>query len=189
MTSRKSVNNQLRKESQVLLSQHIEQQPKSVRTLHQWMKILELIDLVGGIGTFIVAVYVSLTWKNFETTTVMLWWVIFAAVAALFGVLLGLHAIILKAYPPVIMPNASPFLDNIFSGNRRMLVTGQQAMRWGGFLIGIGFAWGAIGIGFYCVVLYSNFGLLRVLTGLITVLFLIVIILSFVQRASREKSK
>ncbi len=178
-----------KKEVKARLAQYLEQQPESIHKFHRWMKALELVNLIIIFGLFIVALYVSITWKNYDPMVVPFWWVTFAAAGALFGILFGLHTIILKASPPYILPGMKPFPANVIPGDRRMFVTGPQAVKWGWVLIGASFIWAVICAGVYYYMVSSNANILRTVISLAVFLFAVMMLVSIFQKLFRSHSK
>jgi hypothetical protein len=117
------------------INQYVEQQPESTRTFHKWMKRLEVASLVLIAAAFIVALYVSITWKSVNPTMIAIAWFIFAASASPTLVLVGIHSIVLRAFPAVVLP-----------GKNQKFSTGSGAVwaGWGSILSGLALAtlWG-----------------------------------------------
>ena len=90
------------------LAQYLEQQPESTQSLHRWMKRLEAASVGIIAAAFIVALYVSVAWKSVPPMVIPIAWFFFAASAAPAMVLVGLHAVILRAFPPIVWPGKPP---------------------------------------------------------------------------------
>ena len=90
------------------LSQYLGQQPESTQSLHKWMKRLETACLGIIVAAFIAAMYVSVTWKSVNPITIPIAWFIFAASITPAMTFVGLDAIILRAFPPVVWPGKQP---------------------------------------------------------------------------------
>ncbi|NIV38229.1 MAG: hypothetical protein GWN58_55075, partial [Anaerolineae bacterium] len=56
------------------LDRYIEKQPASIQTAHKLMLVLEGVCAILYIGLFIVAIYVSVTWKTHGELAVPRWW-------------------------------------------------------------------------------------------------------------------
>ncbi len=97
-----------REDLKLRLAQHLEQVPGSTLVWHKWMMRL----MVAGVGiivaAFIVAMYVSIAWRTINPMLIPLAWFVFAASAAPTLMFLGLDAIILRAFPPVVLPGKLP---------------------------------------------------------------------------------
>lgn len=102
------------------LAEYVEQQPKSKQAIHRWMKRLEVASVGIVPAAFIVAMYVSINWATVPQTAIPITWFFFAASATPAMVLIGLHAVILRAFPPIVLPAKMP-----------QFVTGQRAVSWG----------------------------------------------------------
>jgi hypothetical protein len=116
------------------LAQHLAQQSQSRRTFDRFMKVLELAGLVLIAGYLAWAIYVSINWSE-PQKTVAVWFAFPICVFAL-GILISVHAVGVRAFFPIIVPNSSfPF------------VTGSEAVPMGlGFaavLLLVGVFWGA----------------------------------------------
>ncbi len=162
------------------LTQHLEQQPESTRALHRWMKRL----MVAGVGiivaAFIAALYVSIAWKSVNPILIPLAWFAFAASVAPAMLFLGLDAITLRAFPPVVLP-----------GNLPRFMTGSRAV-WTGWALMLGAPlvaafWGffAYAVGTFNLVMLDP--LIRVLGGVVGVGATISVLYSIYQKANRSR--
>ena len=117
------------------LARYLEQQPEPTRAFHRRMKRLEVASLGIVAAAFIVAMYVSFHWATLPKTAIPIAWFAFAASGTPAMVLLGLHAVILRAFPPIRLP-----------GKNQRFVTGRQALwpGWGLVFMGlaVGVFWG-----------------------------------------------
>lgn len=138
------------------LAQYLEPQPESTQVFHKWMKRLEVASLVLIAATFILAMYVSINWTAVQKTFIPIAWFIFAASVTPTMVLIGIHSIILRAFPPIVLP-----------GKMQKFVTGSGAM-WSGW----GFILGGLAVAaFWGLFAYSVWTLnLAMLKPLITIL-------------------
>ena len=103
------------------LDQYLGHQPQSTRSLHKWMKRLEILGVGLIVAALVAALYVSMVWKSVDPIVIPIAWFIFAASAAPAMIFLGLDSITLKAFPPVVWP-----------GKPRKFVTGTSAV-WAGW--------------------------------------------------------
>jgi hypothetical protein len=116
----KLTDKEAREHLKLQLAQYVESQPESTQSFHRWMKRLEMAA-VGLIATaFINGLYLSFAWKSIDPILIPTAWFFFAASAGPLAVLIGLHTIILKAFPPIILP-----------GKAQKFITGSGAM-WSG---------------------------------------------------------
>jgi len=102
------------------IAQYVEQQSESKQAAHQWMKRLEGVGVGVILAAFIVALYLSFAWKSIDPILIPIAWFAFVASAGPLAVIIGLHSLILKASPPVIIP-----------GKAQKFVTGSGAV-WSG---------------------------------------------------------
>lgn len=86
------------------LTRHLGQQSESTQSAHKWMKRVEVAGLGVVAAAFIVALYGSFAWPSVNPILIPVAWFAFAVCLSLMAVLLGLHAILIRAYPPVILP-------------------------------------------------------------------------------------
>ncbi len=98
------------------LAQHLEQQTEATQTIHRWMKRLEAASLGIIAALFTLALYVSINWKATPATVIPTAWFAFAGSVCFPMVLVGLHAALLRAFPPIMLP-----------GNMQWFSTGQEA--------------------------------------------------------------
>ena len=110
------------------IAQYIEQQPESTQVFHKWMKRLEVASLVLIPAAFILTMYYSIHWTSVQKTFIPIAWFIFAASVTPTMVLIGIHSIILRAFPPIVLP-----------GKLQKFVTGREALwlGWGSVLGGL----------------------------------------------------
>jgi biotin transporter BioY len=178
-----------RQEANAQLAEYVEQQPKSVQTAHTVLSVLLAVGVVLVIGLFIVALYVSFTWKAYGELAVPRWWMAWGVSVGLWLVVFGLDILILKADPPYIMPGTGPSRDKA-SGERRWYVTGQQAARQGRIYLGLGVLYGALWAGMYLVIaLWSEDPLSSFITFVLGLTFLTVVVAiasSVIQRLSKS---
>ena len=162
------------------LAHYLEQQTESTRSLHKWMKRLDAAGLGVIAAAFIMALYVSITWKSGNPIMIPIAWFFFAASPALTMVFVGLHAILLRAFPPVLLP-----------GKFQRFVTGSGAI-WAGsaFIVG-----GLVMAAFWTLFAYSvgtfNLTLLepliRILSGVVGVVMTVSILYAIFQKISKSR--
>jgi hypothetical protein len=122
----------------------MEQQPASIQTAHALMLVLEGVAAVLYIGLFVLAIYVSVTWKTHGELAVPRWWMASQVCAGLLLVIVGLHTLVVKAHSP------TP------PGTKDSIITGREAVRkaWGP--LGLGILWAAAWGGMYLFIVLSG---------------------------------
>jgi len=81
------------------------------------MKRLEVAGLGIILAIFLMALYVSFAWKSTPGNLIAVAWFVFVASAGPTLVLIGIHTLLLKAFPPIVMP-----------GMPQRFVTGRAAV-------------------------------------------------------------
>ena len=82
------------------LAEYVAQQPASKQTFHKWMGILEMASLAIPVGVFAIALYLSFSWKSRPDPCDPAAWLCFPLSFTPFLILVGLHAVGLRAFPP-----------------------------------------------------------------------------------------
>jgi len=149
------------------LAQYVGQQPESTQVFHRWMTRLEMASLAVVAAVFVLAMYLSINWATVPTKTIPTAWFAFPVSFALTMVLVGLHAAILRAFPPVVLP-----------GKVQKFVTGSGAM-WAGLgsiLTGLAVAsfWGLFAYSVWTL----NLAMLEPLIGILGVVMGVGIVIS-----------
>jgi hypothetical protein len=86
------------------LADYLAQAPESTRSAHTWMKRVDTAGLGIVIAAFAFALYGSFTWASVNPAMIPAAWFFFATCCSLMVMLFGLHAALIRAYPPVILP-------------------------------------------------------------------------------------
>lgn len=86
------------------LAAYLAQAPESTRSAHKWMRRVDAAGMGIVIAAFAVALYGSFTWVDTNPAMIPAAWFAFATSLSLMVILFGLHAILIRAYPPVILP-------------------------------------------------------------------------------------
>jgi hypothetical protein len=170
--------NQARKQLKRQLALHLEQQSESTRSLHKWMTRLELASLGIIVAAFGVALAVSIAWKSVNPLTIPVAWFVFAVSPSLTMVLAGLHAMRLRAFPPVILP-----------GKTQKFVTGRAAVWTGLGTIALGLATGTFWGFFAYAVGTFNLALIAPLANVLGILMGIAIIFQLIHTTFQKISK
>ena len=124
------------------LAEYVDQQPESRQAFHRLMKDLEIASLVIVAVLFILAMYVSIDWKSVPPQAIPTAWFACVGSFSLTILLVGLHAVILRAFPPVgglqysMVHGYSPIR---VPGKQSRFVTGREAVikGWGVLLMGV----------------------------------------------------
>ena len=140
------------------LAKYVESQPEATQSFHRWMKRLEAAAAGIIAAAFIIALYLSFAWEHIDPILIPTAWFAFAASASPLAVLIGLHAIILKAFPPIILP-----------GKAQKFVTGSGATWSGAGSIVAGAALAAFWSLFAFATVTQNWSLLSPLIGFLGV--------------------
>lgn len=122
-----------REQLKLQIGAYLAQQPGSTQALHRWMKRLEVVGLGITLAIFLMALYVSFAWKSTPGNLIAVAWFVFAASAGLPMALVGIHTLLLKAFPPVVLPSKP-----------QRFVTGSAAV-----LPGVGFILMALAISLF----------------------------------------
>jgi len=113
----KLTDKEAREHLKLQLAEYVESQPGSTQSFHRWMKRLEAAAAGLIAAAFITALYLSFAWKSIDPILIPTAWFAFAAGAGPLVVLIGIDAITLKAFPPIILP-----------GKAQKFVTGSGAV-------------------------------------------------------------
>ncbi|HSF83065.1 MAG TPA: hypothetical protein VLA49_17645 [Anaerolineales bacterium] len=162
------------------LELYLERQSDSRRALHRWMTRLEVASLGIAAAALIMAVYVSIAWKSTPGNLIAVAWFVFIASGMPFIMLVGLHAIILRAFPPIGVPGLS--LSQKF-------LTGAEAV-WAGLgYIGLGLAIGAFWGLFAYAVGTVNLDLVETLVNILGVVLAAGIGIGILSKLYRQVTK
>jgi len=119
-----AIDKEAREHLKLQLAEYLAQQPKSTQSAHKSMKRLEVASLAIIAAAFIFALIVSIKWASVPVTAIPASWFLFVASVLPTLLLLGVHAILVKAFPTAVLP-----------GKPNRFVTGDKAVRTGWFLI------------------------------------------------------
>ena len=161
--------NEAREQLKLQLAHYLAQQTESTRSLHKWMKHLEMASLGVIAVAFLVALAISIAWKSVNPLTIPVAWFVFAASTSLNMAIVGLHAMSLRAFPPAVLP-----------GKKQKFVTGHAAV-WAGLgTIGLGLVTGAFWGFFAYAVGTFNLALIAPLANILGILMGIAIIFQLI---------
>jgi len=162
------------------LADYLAQAPESTRSAHTWMKRVDIAGLGIVIAAFAVALYGSFTWASVNPSMIPVAWFFFATCCSMFVILLGLHAILIRAYPPVILP-----------GKVQKFVSGSTAVWIGAASIVGGFILAGLWIVFAYSTATFNLAMIAPLTNILGIVVGIEIVLSIAvaiyQKASQPR--
>lgn len=119
-----STNKEARENLKVQLAEYLAGQPESIRSAHKWMKLVDVAGLGIVLASFAYALYGSFTWASINPMLIPVAWFVFATSLSLMAALFGLHAVLIRAFPPVILP-----------GKVQKFITGSTATWTGVFSI------------------------------------------------------
>ena len=173
-----------KKEAKELLKQQIDEylaaQPESMQKFHKWMKGLDVAGVVLIAAAFILAMYLSINWKAVNPSLIPVAWFLFAISASPLMVLVGIHSLVLRAFPPVILP-----------GKTQTFVTGNKAIWYGAGTILISLVVAAFWGMFAYATWTSNWAMLnpliRILTSVMGIGITVSILLSIAQKVLKAR--
>jgi hypothetical protein len=167
-----------REQLKLQLAHYLERQPESTRLLHKWMKCLDVASLGVIAAAFIVAMVLSIAWESINPLTIPVAWFVFAASPSLTMVLVGLHAMLLRAFPPIVLP-----------GKTRKFITGRTAV-WAGLgTVALGLVAGVFWGSFVYAVGTYNLTLIVPLANILGILMGIAIIFQLIHTTPGKISK
>jgi len=127
---------QSRQEIRAQLAQYMAQQPAWKRTFDKWMKILEIVALGLIVGVFALAMYVSINHTAVTGTVIAIVWFALPVSFAPLMILLGVHAIGLRAFYPIALPGKPEQFATgskaVWSGLGQIAIALLVAAFWGG---------------------------------------------------------
>jgi len=165
----KLTDKEIRAHLKAQLAEHLASQSRSIRSAHKWMKRLDVAGLGIVVTTFAYALYGSFAWTNVNPTLIPIAWFVFATCFSLMAILFGFHAVLIRAYPPVILP-----------GKPQIFITGTAAV-WAGVVSIVG---GLVMAGLWIAFAYStatfNLAMIVPLANILGVGISIAIVISIV---------
>jgi hypothetical protein len=177
-----------------LLASHLEAQPESIQSFHRFMGVLESISFGIIIMIFITAFVLSFLWKSIPVVVIPGTWLLLPVGAALTILLIAVHTLVLKAFPPsnlfTIFQRGSPIR---LPGKPRGFLTGKAAVNQGIGLLLIGLIMGAFFAIFDWAIWTSNWTLLtpmiQVLGVLLGIIIAASIVVSMISKTYQKLSK
>jgi hypothetical protein len=116
------------------LAAYVAQQPASRQTFHKGMQIAEWLAVALIVAVFAVALYVSFNWASVPQVAIPTAWFCLPLSAALLAFLIGVHAIVLRAYPPTSLMGTQMRVYVPLAGKHgepMPLQVGRDAVAWG----------------------------------------------------------
>jgi hypothetical protein len=169
-----------RKHLKAQLAEYLAQAPESTRSAHTWMKRVDVAGLGIVIAAFAVALYGSFTWASVNPSMIPVAWFAFATSLSLMVILFGLHAVLIRAYPPVILP-----------GKTQKFVSGTGAVWIGAASIVGGLIMVALWIAFAYSTATFNLAmivpLINVLGVVVSIGIVVSIVVAIYQKASQSR--
>jgi hypothetical protein len=117
------------------LAEYVAEQPASRQAMHRWMNWTIIVSMAVPVGLFIRALYLSIIWKRIDPIQIPVAWFLFMAGGTLPILLTGLHAVLLRAFPPI-PPIGAKFVTGskaVWSGGGMMVIALLIAALWGLF--------------------------------------------------------
>ena len=159
----------------------VDAESESKQTFHNWMKRAQAATLGLAAGIFVMALWVSINWKQAAPFEIAFWWMSFALSGIPLTIFVGLDIIFAQgAVIPV----------RWGSGPKRMItVTGRQAVLTGLGVIAVALAWGGFVLTLMAATLSYNWELLRVTISVFSVMLGGVIVLKIFSSLVRDISR
>ncbi len=159
----------------------VDPESESKQTFHHWMKRCQAATLGLVVGIFVMALWVSINWKQVAPFEVAFWWMFFALSGIPLTIFVGLDVIFVQgAVIPVQWGN----------GPKRMVtVTGRKAVLTGLGVIAVALAWGGFVLALMAATLSNNWDMLRVTINVFSVMLGVVIVLKIFSSLVRDISR
>jgi len=177
------------------LAEYVAQQPASKQTFHKWMRIAEVASLAIPVAVFAVALYVSINWKAVPQTAIPTAWLCLPASVTPFLIIVGVHAVGLRAFPPTgLLGNPLRVAYPIPGGQVSKMLplrVGRQALVWGWGLVVMalisGAFWGVFAYAAWTVNLAMLEPLIRILASVVGVGIAVSILYSIFRSIFRSR--
>ena len=154
---------------------------ESKQTFHRWMKRFQAATVGLVVGIFVMALWVSINWKQAAPFEIAFWWMAFALSGIPLTIFVGLDIIFARGAVIPMQWGNSP--------KRMVTLTGRKAVLAGLGVIAVALVWG----GFVLALMYSmlsyNWDLLRVTINVFSVLLGVVIVLKIFSSLMRDISR
>ena len=166
---------EVKPDTKAQLAEYVARQPASTQAIHRWMNWLTIASLAIPLGLFARALYFSINWKRVDPIQIPIAWFFFVAGGTVFMFINGLHAVLLRAFPPI--PElSSKFVtgkDAVWRGAGMMVAALLIAAFWGFFAyvvraqdmalveVMVNILANVVGVGVVVAVLYSLYKKLK----------------------------
>jgi len=175
------------------LAEYVAQLPASKQSFHKWMRIAELVSLALPAGVFAIALYLSFAWRTVPAQAIATAWFCFPLSFTPTLILIGLHGIGLRAWPPTGLLGKTMRIFFPLTGVDKTLplrVEGQ-AVAWGWGTVVMALISGAFWGVFAWAVWNANMAQIGVLTQVLGTLLAVIIVakivLSIFQKLFRSR--
>ena len=174
--TQKHTDKEIRAHVKAQLTEHLAAQPQSVQSAHRWMRRVEAIGLGIVLAAFAYALYGSFAWAKTSPILIAPAWLAFATCLSLMTSLFGLHAILIHAFPTVILP-----------GKPQKFITGSSATWTGAFAVVGGLLMAGLWIGFAYSAVTFDLAMIAPLSNILGVVLTIVILYSLYQKFTQSR--
>lgn len=154
---------------------------ESKQTFHHWMKRGQAATLGLAAGIFVMALWVSINWKQVAPIEIAFWWMCFALSGLPLTIFVGLDIIFARGAVIPIQWGAGP--------KRLITVTGRQAVLTGLGVIAVALAWGGFVLALMAATLSFNWELLRMMISVFSVMLGVLIVLKIFSSLVRDLSR
>jgi hypothetical protein len=159
----------------------VDVESESKQKFHHWMKRGQAATLGLVVGIFVMALWVSINWKQVAPFEVAFWWMSFALSGIPLTIFVGLDIIFAQgAVIPVQWGN---------SPKRMITVTGRKAILTGLGIIAVALAWGGFVLALMAATMSFNWDLLRVTISIFSVMLGVMIVLKIFSSLVRDLSR
>ncbi len=159
----------------------VDPESEAQHTFHHWLKRFQAATLGLAIGIFVMALWVSINWKQVAPIEVAFWWMTFALSGLPLAIFVGLDIIFAQAAVIPLQWGNSP--------KRMVAVTGRKAVLTGLGVIAVAVAWGGFVLALMAATLANNWDVLRVTINVLSVLLGVVIVLKIFSSLIRDISR
>ena len=157
----------------------ISPESESKQTFHRWMKRCQAATLGLAAGLFVMALWVSIHWKEAVPFEIAFWWMCFALSGIPLTIFVGLDFIFARAAVIPMRWGTGP--------KRMVTVTGRQAVLTGLGIIAMALAWGGFVLALMAATFTYNWDLLRVTISVFSTLLGVMIVLKIFSSLVRDR--